>query len=174
MHLPEKIETRRLTIRPFQPGDQPSFLEFMLDEMATEYLSFTEEQKTEQGATALFRRVMDSYRTNAPIISLAIVDKDSGMLIGSCGISPLGEEGVYECYYSLLPKCWGMGFATEATRALLRHFFGSGEVKVMKAYVSPDNPRSIHVAERLGMELRGKGVHPFSGMEGLVYEIRKG
>jgi len=172
MRLPEKIETGRLLIRPFEPEDLSLFLEFMLDEMATEYLTFTEEQKTEAGAAALFRQVVDSYHTPDPIIALSIVDKENGMFIGSCGVSPLGEEGVFECYYSLLPKCWGMGFATEATRALIGHFLGRDGVKAMKAFVSSDNPRSIHVAERVGMQLLGRARHPFSGLEGLVYEVR--
>lgn len=173
MQLPEVIETERLLIRPLQPKDLPSFLEFMLDEMATEYLTFTEEQKTEEGAKALFRKVVDSYSSSEPILALAIVDKEEGYFMGSCGVSPLEEEGVVECYYSLLPKYWGMGFATEAAKALVNYFLGLEEVKVVKAFVSPNNPRSIHVAERVGMQGLGAATHPLSGLEGLMYEKRK-
>ncbi|MCB0559519.1 MAG: GNAT family N-acetyltransferase [Lewinellaceae bacterium] len=172
MQLPAVIESERLLIRPFQSRDLPFFLEFMLDEMATEYLAFTEEQKTEAGARALFWEVLDSKQANNPIIALAIVDKENGVFMGSCGISPLGEKGVYECYYSLLPKYWGMGFATEAAKALVGHFLSLEEVEVVKAFVSPGNPRSIHVAERIGMAPMGEAKHPVSGMEGLVYEMR--
>ena len=145
----------------------------MLDEMATEYLTFTEEQKTEEGARSLFWEVVESYRSDEPIMALAIVDKEMGFFIGSCGVSPLDDPGVYECYYSLLPKYWGMGFATEATKALVRYFLGQPEVKVMKAFVSPNNPRSIHVAVRLGMKAQGMAKHPFSGLEGMVYVMEK-
>ncbi|MCB0564799.1 MAG: GNAT family N-acetyltransferase [Phaeodactylibacter sp.] len=172
MQLPEVIETERLLIRPFQSRDLPFFLEFMLDEMATEYLSFAEEQKTETGARALFWEVIESNRSDNPIIALAIVDKENGVFIGSCGISPLDEQGVFECYYSLLPSYWGMGFATEAAKSLVGYFLSQEEVKVVKAFVSPGNPRSIHVAERIGMQPLGEAKHPVSGLEGLVYEKR--
>lgn len=173
MQLPEAIETERLLIRPFQSRDLPFFLEFMLDEMATEYLAFTDEQKTEAGARALFWEVIESYRSGEPILALAIVDKEEGYFMGSCGVSPLDGDGVFECYYSLLPKYWGMGFATEAAKALVRHYLGQEEVKVVKAFVSPNNPRSIHVAERVGMKALGAARHPYSGLEGLMYEMRK-
>ncbi|MCO6478663.1 MAG: GNAT family N-acetyltransferase [Phaeodactylibacter sp.] len=173
MQLPEVIETERLLIRPFQSTDLPLFLEFMLDEMATEYLAFSDEQKTEGGAKALFWEVVESYRTDEPIIALAIVDKENGYFMGSCGISPLEEDGVAECYYSLLPKYWGMGFATEAAKALVNYFLSLDEAKAIKAFVSPNNPRSIHVAERVGMKPLGEATHPFSGLEGLMYEKRK-
>ncbi len=172
MQLPEVIETERLLIRPFQSTDLPLFLAFMLDEMATEYLAFPDEQKTENGAKALFWEVVESYRTEEPVIALAIVDKENGYFMGSCGISPLGEAGVVECYYSLLPKYWGMGFATEAAKAVVNHFLEQDEVKVVKAFVSPNNPRSIHVAERVGMKPLGEATHPVSGLEGLMYEKR--
>lgn len=172
MQLPEIIETERLLIRPFRSADLPSFLDFMLDEMATEYLTFTEEQKTEEGAKALFWQVIESYRTGEPIPALAIVDKENGLFMGSCGVSPLDEEGIIECYYSLLPKYWGMGFATEASKALVGYYIRQEEVRAVRAFVSPSNPRSIHVAERIGMQALGEGRHPFSGLEGLVYEMR--
>lgn len=173
MQLPEVIETQRLLIRPFQSKDLPFFLEFMLDEMATEYLSFTDSQKTPEGARALFWQVVESYSTDDPTLALVIEDKENGYFMGSCGGAPLAEEGVVECYYSLLPKYWGMGFATEASKALVGYLLSLNEVRVVKAFVSPYNPRSIHVAERIGMQALGQARHPLSGQEGLMYEKRK-
>ena len=54
MKLPNVIQTKRLIIRPFQNEDLRPYLAFMTDELATQYMLFTQEQKTEKGAKELF------------------------------------------------------------------------------------------------------------------------
>ena len=173
MKLPDAITTERLTIRPFRAGDLDSFLSFMLDESATRYLMFSDEQKTPEGAQGLFEFVMASYATDQPVFAYAIAMKDQEQFIGSCGLSEISGGDVFECYYSLLPDYWKMGFATEATRALIGYCFHNYTIKEICAYMSPENPNSAGVAERAGMKHRGTEVHPLFGNPARLYSITR-
>lgn len=167
--LPESIETERLVIRPFKEEDREAYLAFMTDAEATRYLMFSDEQRTEEGAGALFDTVQGSYATEEPVFAYTIALKADDAFIGSCGLSELGEDERFECYYSLLPSQWGRGYATEATTALLRYCFEHDGVEEVWAFMSPDNPNSAGVAERIGMEDRGIREHPVFGVAGRAY-----
>jgi RimJ/RimL family protein N-acetyltransferase len=171
MRVPDAITTDRLRIRPFRARDLPGYLRFMSDPESTRYLLLTEEQKTEAGATELFEFVRESYESDEPIWALAIADKRD-QFVGSCGVSKV-EDGVFECYYSLLPACQGRGYATEATRALMDYLFEHSGMAELRAYMSPENPRSAGVARRLGMTCRGTNDHPLHGTKGLLYSISR-
>lgn len=170
--LPPFIESERLVIRPFKDEDRDAYLAFMTDSEATRYLLFTDDQRTEEGAGALLDAVRGSYATEDPIFAYAIALKDD-TFIGSCGLSELGGPERLECYYSLSPAHWGRGYATEATAALLRYCFEHDGVEEVWAYMSPDNPNSAGVAERVGMVDRGVLEHPVFGNRGRAYVMTR-
>ena len=145
----------------------------MTDADATRYLMFTDEQRTQEGAQTLLEAVQSSYSTDAPIFAYAIALKGDDAFIGSCGLSELDEPGRLECYYSLLPSHWGQGYATEATAALLRYALAQDGVEEVWAFMSPENPNSAGVAERVGMEQQGVLEHPVFGHSGLAYVMRR-
>jgi RimJ/RimL family protein N-acetyltransferase len=83
------------------------------------------------------------------------------------------ESAVYECYYSLLPRYWGNGYATDATRALVHYCFENYPIDEVRAYMSPENPASAAVAQRVRMTCLGIHEHPLSGNRGKVYSITR-
>ena len=87
MKLPPVIETARLIIRRHLAEDREPFVQFMTDDEATRYLTFDAEQRTPEGAAKLFDYVLESYNTEDPVFALAIVDKETGAYVGSCGLS---------------------------------------------------------------------------------------
>jgi ribosomal-protein-alanine N-acetyltransferase len=169
--IPEAIISERLVIRPFVEDDLDRFLDFMTDPKATRHLSLEANQRTEAGATALFEFVCSSYSSNDPVWALAIATESDGF-IGSCGVSPI-EESICECYYSLLPGHWGKGYATEAARALVDYLFENFQLDEIRAYVSPKNPKSGNVAQRLGMEDRGMEIHPGFDLRGRMFSLTR-
>lgn len=171
MQIPSEIRSERLVVRPFRSDDLAPYLAFMTDPSATRYLMLEPDQKTESGAKGLFDYVLQSYSTDEPIWALAIATEAEGF-IGSCGISPI-EGTVFECYYSLLPLYWRHGYATEATCALLNCLFTETSITEVRAYMSPSNPNSAGVAQRVGMTNHGIQQHPGFGNEGLMYSITK-
>jgi len=155
MNLPGRIETDRLIIRPFEPKDFKAFIEFMTNEDATRYLTFDTVQKTQEGAGTLFEFILSSYVTDDPVFALAIVDRSTETYLGSVGLSPLQDETGVEVYYSLLPKYWGWGFATEATAAVLYYAFEELELERVVADANEHNPKSFDVARNVGMRDEG-------------------
>nr|MDQ6921209.1 GNAT family N-acetyltransferase [Candidatus Dormibacteraeota bacterium] len=57
--------------------------------------------------------------------------------------------------------------------ALLDWLFERSEVERVRAAIPPDNAPSIRVAEKLGMQLVGRGEDPKAG-EVLHYEVGRG
>ena len=91
MQIPEILTTERLTIRKFRPEDKPMFIDFMTDKETTKYLEFSATQKSPQGATHLLDFILESYKTDEPVFSLAIENQNNGY-IGSCGVSKIDDE----------------------------------------------------------------------------------
>jgi ribosomal-protein-alanine N-acetyltransferase len=81
-------------------------------------------------------------------------------LVGTAGLRPLENLGL-EIFYSLAPRSWGRGYATEAARAVLDHALGRLGLPEVLAEVDEGNTASIAVIERLGMT-------PFGIVPGLL------
>lgn len=162
MKLPPVIETARLIIRRHLPEDADPFVEFMTDEEATKFLDFDPEQKTPSGARDLLNFIISSYATEDPVFALAIIDKETGAFMGSCGLSQLTDGSGVECYYSLLPRYWGWGFATEAGLAMLYYAFEELGLDKVAAHMSDQHTKAWSVARNLGMT--DKGPCDYKGM----------
>ncbi|HIK31607.1 MAG TPA: GNAT family N-acetyltransferase [Oscillatoriales cyanobacterium M59_W2019_021] len=168
MTISVPLQTSRLVIRRFIPPDLPAYLDFMLDPESTRYLAFSEEQKTEKGATDLFDFVISAYDSENIIPAYVIALADSNEYIGSCGFSPY-EPQVVECYYSINSPYRRRGYALEAMTALFDALRSSGEIDEIRAYCHEDNIASLNLAKKLGMDDRGIATHAHSGLTGRVY-----
>ncbi|WP_336959390.1 GNAT family N-acetyltransferase [Sphingobium aquiterrae] len=75
-------------------------------------------------------------------------------LIGGCGISR-SETGALELGYWIARPYWGLGFATEAGRAVMRVARATG-LKDIGAHHMIDNPASGNVLRKLGFRFTGQ------------------
>jgi RimJ/RimL family protein N-acetyltransferase len=83
-----------------------------------------------------------------------VVERESGRLIGDCGLFPMDGVGPdVELAYGLAPDVWGRGYATEAAAACVRAGFEQLALERIVADVDPSNPSSIRVLEKIGMRL---------------------
>jgi RimJ/RimL family protein N-acetyltransferase len=167
MNVPQQIETDRLLLRRLTDADIQPFYRFLSDPDSTRYMAFTDEQKTNEGATAMVEATIASYDTDAAIFVLAITLKDSGEYIGSLGASPDPDADATEIFYTLLPEYRGKGYAVEATKHLVDYLQNEEQASRITAYVMTDNAPSIRVAERLGMTFDADVVR--EGHEGSRY-----
>jgi RimJ/RimL family protein N-acetyltransferase len=71
-------------------------------------------------------------------------------------LDAMGPE--IEIGWRLRRDAWGAGRATEAARALDHAFITLGLPEVV-ADIHPENRRSIRVAEKIGLILRGRRLH---------------
>jgi len=99
----------------------------------------------------------------------ALEERATGALLGRAGyFEPEGWPG-FELGWLLRRESWGKGYATEATRLLLRHAFEAMGRERVISLIRPANTRSIRVAERLGERLEGRT--EIFGLDALVYAI---
>jgi ribosomal-protein-alanine N-acetyltransferase len=76
--------------------------------------------------------------------------RETGELIGHCGLWYLEPFQATEVLYGYSTGAWGRGIATEAGRAVVALAFESLGFERLIALVAPENVRSRRVVEKLG------------------------
>ena len=144
-----RLETERLLIRPWTPEDRPAFTKFMSDPEVTHYihggLPFSEEE------TDQFFERQQRQLAEHDVCMGALVEKATGLVVGTAGTQPLGTTGFYEIGWILSRERWGSGYATEAGGMAMQHVLGTLGLPRVTAIIDPDNEPSKRVAIRLGM-----------------------
>lgn len=80
----------------------------------------------------------------------------SGSVVGVGGVQR--QSFGWNLYYRFTPDSWGNGYATELARAAVDAAKAHDPDVPVMAWISPSNPASRRVAERLG--LTDRGLHP--------------
>ncbi|MGW7054792.1 GNAT family N-acetyltransferase [Streptomyces sp. NPDC054887] len=79
-----------------------------------------------------------------------IIERGSGLVVGSIGLFWPPSEGVVEIGYGIVASRRGRGYAPEATRALTEFALTSPDVHTVSAEVELSNPASVRVLEKAG------------------------
>ena len=148
------IMTDRLHIRPFTSDDtdfvlkscnEPAFIESIGDKNI----------RNEQDALAYLEDgPIKSYLDNGFGLML-ITLKSSKQAIGCCGLIKRDNVPDIDLGYSLLKDFHGVGYASEATTAVLAHAKQTLKLRKVVAYTSFTNQPSIIVLEKLGFVCNG-------------------
>ncbi|RUM26329.1 N-acetyltransferase [Rhizobium vallis] len=142
------LSTDRLRLREITLGDLPFLHRIFGDEECMRYYPGI---KTFEETESWFRRLaFDSY-ANHGFGLWAVVDRESGALLGDCGITlqetSAGMEP--EIGYHLWRDHWGKGYAVEAATACRDHALDALGLARIVSIVRPDNIPSGRVAERV-------------------------
>ncbi|MFE6847670.1 GNAT family N-acetyltransferase [Streptomyces sp. NPDC057686] len=81
-----------------------------------------------------------------------IIERHSGLVVGSIGLFWPPAEGALELGYGVVASHRGRGYATEATRALTAFALTAPAVHTVAAGVELSNPASVRVLEKAGFE----------------------
>ncbi|MDT0320118.1 GNAT family N-acetyltransferase [Streptomyces millisiae] len=81
-----------------------------------------------------------------------IVERASGLVVGSIGLFWPPRDGVVEIGYGVVPSRRGRGYAAEATRVLAGFALAVPGVHTVVADVEPSNSASVRVVEKAGFE----------------------
>ncbi len=173
MKAPERLETRRLVLRPYIDNDFKSFSLLMKDESFSKNRYLTPEQLTPRGEKSLFSSIINSYNSPEPIFAWVICIKENEDFIGTCGLKSLSDNGTVECFYALLPEYRRNGFAIESMLKLLE--FSFEELKILKIviFIHPNNTRAWKVAERIGMKYMGHIKHNNIVPKAMLFSIEE-
>jgi RimJ/RimL family protein N-acetyltransferase len=144
---PGGVRTARLLVRPPVAADRERFVELFRDR---DFMVFYPDRLTEEEAGDRFDHMVAVCRT-VPFGKQPVVELSSGLVVGYTGVDYIDLEGRtwLEWGYRLVPERRGLGYATEAGRALLAiaHRTYSGE---LLAIIAPENLASQNVCRKLG------------------------
>ena len=94
----------------------------------------------------------------------------SDSFIGCCGFRPYaGQTDAFEFGFYLLPKYWGKGYATEASKMIIEYAYGSLGIRNIYAGHHPDNAASAKTLERLGFVYLRDEFYPPTGLDHPLY-----
>src|SRR4030095_6963554 len=145
--MPE-IETDRLLLRMFDPGDLGDLSLIYGDADVMKFLSGHPLTRDE---TAGWLNYFLAGWENFGFGWWALVLKESGSLIGHCGLQFIHVTPEVEVTYGLAKAYWRKGLASEAARACLRYGFEELKLERIYALADPGNTGSHKVMERVGM-----------------------
>ncbi len=149
---PYRIETERLVIRSYQPGDAPLLKEAI--DSSLEHLqawmpwALDEPQTLEQKAelVELFRSSFDAGEN----FTYGIFDAEERELLGGTGLHPRVGPGGLEIGYWIRASAARQGFVTESTAALTRVGFELCEADRIEIRIEPRNQASFGIPRKLG------------------------
>ena len=164
------LETARLRIRPFAPGDLDA-CRALLDGDLDGGLAAPERAAWLAWTIASYAEL--ARLLQPPYGDRAIELKETGALIGACGLVPSlgpfgqlpsrrapgapparsGNEPEVGLYYALSPAHRRRGHASDAARALIGFAFDALQLRRVVATTTYDNHASISVMARLGMRI---------------------
>ena len=146
----DELETARLRMRLFTPADLDRMCEITSDSGVMRFIGHGHPLSREQTLVNL-DMIMNGFRRRG-YGRWALERRDTGALVGYCGLSSGNPEVGIELAYMLAREEWGRGLAHEAGRASLRYGFETLGVESIAGLTLHDNLRSRLVLERLGMK----------------------
>ena len=106
---------------------------------------------------------VEFVRTSAGTRNATFLIESNFVPVGMAGVS-WGEPELPELGFWLGVEHWGQGFATEAARAMIDHFFEEFEVEHLFAGARVSNPASRNVLEKCGFQWSGVELHRFEAL----------
>jgi len=143
------IETKRLLLRRFTPGDLDAFAALNADADVMRHIGDGKLQSRAQTEVRL-NAILDHWEHHGFGLWVTL-EKASGDFVGFCGLKYLDSTSEIEVGYRLAKRFWGMGLATEAATASLRFGFEELGLDTIVAVAQPENVASCRVLEKIGL-----------------------
>ncbi len=149
---PEIIETERLLLREFTLDDAADLYKYAKNPNVGPHGGWKPHESIEESREIIEDLFLGKYHI------WAMVDKESGRVIGSIGYeedTKRPETGCMELGYAMSEEFWGKGLMTEAAEAVIRYGFKSMGLPMISIYHNPVNHRSRRVIEKSGFHFEG-------------------
>lgn len=145
------IETERLILRDLTIEDLDDLAALYADPRVRRY--FPDGTLTRSETLKELEWIIEVYYGTYGYGLWAVILKDSGELVGRCGLLPWEIDGrtEVEVAYLLGTRWWRRGLATEAAIAIVEFAFATLDVDRLIAMVDPRNEASRNVATKVGM-----------------------
>lgn len=152
--FPESIEGDRVVLRRHVPANVAAFQRWYSDAEVARLARYQDGPMRPDEIDRFFQlRALGSES-----LTMAIHERDSDRLIGSCAFSQVdGENGSAMYHITIGEKdTWGHGLGTEATQLMLDHAFGTLGLHRIALTVFEFNERAIRAYVRCGFVVEGR------------------
>ena len=159
------IETERLRLRPLCEDDLDTFTTIFQTPEVRVFLHLPDDYGRTQ-AWAAMASTLGQWELRGTG-QWALEERVTGALVGRAGTHrpEVPDWPGIEIGWTLHPRYWGAGYATEAGAAAIEHAFANHDVDAVYSVILTDNLRSSAVASRLGFtlfETRVVSSYPFA------------
>ncbi|BDI32551.1 N-acetyltransferase [Capsulimonas corticalis] len=148
------METDRLLLRPFRAEDFDELHHILSDAKTMQFWPAPFSREATQGwmERNIVRCADDGHGR------MAMVQKQTGVIVGDCGIVPLEINGALEndLGYIVHHAFWNRGYASEAAAAQLDFGLRSLLLKRICANMPTTHGASRRIAEKIGMQYAGE------------------
>ena len=152
-----EIETERLILRPFRPGDLAEFVAYRSDPDVARYQSWDSTYSTAEAESFLDAQRGLVLGQPGEWLQLAIVDRETSALHGDCAVRVVADQpATAEIGVTLAPASQGRGLATEALTALLTELFERLGIHRVFAETDDRNLATHRLLERLGFRCEAR------------------
>ncbi|CAH0219262.1 GNAT family N-acetyltransferase [Chryseobacterium sp. Bi04] len=153
-----RIETDRLILRRLEDTDCERMFILHSDPEVMKYLEkpITHIQESKD----MIKMIQKQYEENG-VGRLAVIEKESGLMIGWSGLKLLTEPinnhvNTLDLGYRFIPEFWGKGYAMETAKAALHYGFNELNADFIYAYADSGNTGSNYILGKLGFERTGE------------------
>lgn len=144
------LETERLILRTWSPNDAEEGFKIWSDPEVMRYIG-TGQPNVDIEQTRGWLARMIAHQEKHGFCFWAVVEKETGRVIGSCGLAYQLDGGLpIEFGYTLARDYWGRGLATEVAGACLKHVFENFPLTKIDASVDSRHLASQRVLEKIG------------------------
>lgn len=148
------LETERLVLRKISWRDKKDIFEYSKNEITSKYLFWSPHRDISD--TKYYLRIVNRYYRHARFYEWAVVLKDSGKMIGTCGFVSFDEQNNNaEIGYVINPEYWNKGYACEAVKRVLEFGFSTLALSRIEGRFIIENTASKRVLEKCGMSFEG-------------------
>ncbi|MCB2197954.1 GNAT family N-acetyltransferase [bacterium] len=171
------IHTERLIVHPLGMDDANALFQYRSDPDICRYQGW-EPETVEEVQTFIAANLEKQPDTPGQWYQLGLYERDSGELVGDCGLHVLEDDPrQVEIGITLAPDVHGRGLATEALHAILGYLFNElGKHRVFGS-VDPRNTASVALLERIGLRREAHFIESlwFKGewVDDVIYAILK-
>ncbi|HVX11482.1 MAG TPA: GNAT family N-acetyltransferase [Pirellulales bacterium] len=149
------LETERLLLRQFVPGDAEELFRLHSDLEVLRYTGDTAPADIEEARRLLAARQIADYERYGFGRWVCML-KATGSFVGWAGLKYLPELGEVDLGYRLRRDWWGRGLATEAARGCVEYGFAMLSLPRIIGVVEPAHAASIRVLEKAGFHRDGE------------------
>jgi RimJ/RimL family protein N-acetyltransferase len=152
--FPEVINGQRVTLRRHVPENLGAFRRWYAD---PEIARLARYQQTAMRPEEI-ERFFATRAVGPDALSMAVHDRQTDRLIGTCAFSQLDADNGSALYHITIGEqdAWGHGFGTEATQLMIDHAFGTLGLHRIALFVFEFNERAIRAYRRCGFVVEGR------------------